>query len=115
MIDYKKSHHGSDAVSAAIIPFPRLPVLPDETPQQRLDRALAGLSEALRTQQTAAAAWRDALGQLSGTVAGLGTSLEAYRATLGSLADGAGSVNAQARQLEAWADDVLAEQSAASR
>ena len=70
--------------------------------------ALAGLDAALAQQRAAIAEWRQSLQDLRGSVRGLGQSLSAYQSTLGQAADDVTAVNRQARQLESWADGVLA-------
>ena len=108
MLNYKKSQVRSRAVPATIIPFPRPPVAAAETPQQRLARALAGLCEAQAAQQTAIAQWRASLSDLQASTASLGQSLDSYSAGLGLLAGNVSGVQTQMRDLEAWADGVLA-------
>lgn len=93
-------------MSAEIIPFPvRLPQAEDG--QQRLRRAVMELEEAVATQRKAVAAWRESLAQLQVTMHGLGDSLVRYRDNLDNVGSLVASVNAEARALESWADDVL--------
>jgi septal ring factor EnvC (AmiA/AmiB activator) len=104
----------SEQLSATIIAFPRMkaaPPLPDAAadPQMRLQRALASLEQALAEQRTAVARWQQSLGTLKTSVRGLGQSLETYRDRLGGLGEGVDALNRQARQLEGWADGVLAQ------
>jgi hypothetical protein len=89
--------------TATIIPFPR----PAPTGQERLEQALAGLSEALAAQRAAVAAWREALGDLGHSVHGLHASLLAYDANLDALGERVGALNGAAKRLEAWADEAL--------
>jgi hypothetical protein len=103
----------SERTSATIIAFPRMkaappPALPaDPDPQARLQRALTALDIAVAEQRTAVAKWRESLGELRGSMHGLGQSLGAYNARLGLLADDVGGLNLEARRMEAWADGVL--------
>jgi uncharacterized coiled-coil protein SlyX len=94
----------SDRPTATIHEFPRKP----EDAQARLQRALDSLEQALAEQRRAVSDWRDALATLHGSVRGLGRSLGGYQASLGELAERVDGINRQARQLEAWADGVLA-------
>ncbi len=99
-------------MTATIIAFRRTsadPAAPGpDAPQVRLAAALAGLDAALAQQRAAIAEWRQSLQDLRGSVRGLGQSLSAYQSTLGQAADDVTAVNRQARQLESWADGVLA-------
>jgi uncharacterized coiled-coil protein SlyX len=113
MREYVMSEHRS----ATIIAFPRTkiapaPLRPAADSQVRLQRALASLEQALAEQRAAVAAWQQSLAALRSSVQRLGKSLETYRDRLGGLADGVDGVNRDARRLEAWADGVLARQSA---
>jgi ABC-type transporter Mla subunit MlaD len=96
--------------SATIIPFPARvkpgPVV--ATPEDRLARALASLNAALAEQKSAVAAWRDVLGELKTTTAGLDESLQRYRSNLRSLGTSVSALHAKARSLEQWADGVAA-------
>lgn len=103
----------SSPVSAQIIPFPArapAPAAPAATtpdPQARLARALSALDAALSEQRTAMAGWRESLDQLRKTTNGLGLTMQRYHQTLGKLGSDVSALNQQARQLEAWADNVL--------
>jgi uncharacterized coiled-coil protein SlyX len=61
--------------SAAIIPFPMMPI----DPAERLRRALATLEAALAEQRIAVANWRGAIADLNGSVSELGQSLHTLR------------------------------------
>ena len=102
-------------MSATIFAFPRraaaeTPVTTETTVDgtARLARALAALDAAVATQRAAVVAWRCSLGALQSSVDKLSESLATYRATLTRLGQDVAAVNGQARQLEAWADRVLA-------
>jgi hypothetical protein len=97
-------------MTATIIPFrrPDPPSDSAETAQARLVRALASLDQAMVARRTAIAGWRELPAHLLGTMQGLGHSLDADRGKLDDLAEDVGTVNRHARQLETWADDVLA-------
>ena len=93
---------------ADIIPFPARPAAAaDQAGQERLQRALAALDEALASQRAAVAEWRRSLAQLGETVQGLGASLNRYRGSLSQLENKVGALNREAVALEAWADQVL--------
>ena len=108
--------------TADIIPFPARPKASEPSPSElgpselspselgpgdRLSRAMESLNAALAEQRVALAAWREALGQLKSTTAGLGESLQHYHSNLGALSDRVSGLNAQARTLERWADGVI--------
>jgi hypothetical protein len=76
--------------------------------QERLQRALDSLNEALAGQRAAVAAWRGALGDLAGAVSGIDDSLRRYRGSLDSLASRFSGLRAQAALLERTADTALA-------
>ncbi len=97
------------SATATIIPFPppRARVVPGEG-EERLRRALQALDEALARQRRAVAAWRGALGELSGVASGLGHSLRHYRAGLDALVGRIDGLHAQAVRLERTADAALA-------
>lgn len=96
-------------LSAIVIPFPKSRREPEcDAGQMRLQRALAGLDEAIADQRAAVAAWRGALAELGSTVAGLGNSLKRYRGGLDVLNDRVAGLRAQAVQLEQTADAALA-------
>jgi len=99
----------SEQTTATIIPFPQPKATPqaEGDPQVRLQRALEALDLAVAEQRAAVAKWRASLGELRGTVQGLGQSVGAYHARLGTLADDVMALNRQARQMEAWADGQL--------
>lgn len=98
--------------TASIIPFP-VRIKPveaapaDPTPEQRLALALASLNAALAEQRIAVAAWRDVLGQLKVSTAGLSDSLQRYRTNLDTLGTSVSTLNAKAVTLEEWADGVI--------
>jgi hypothetical protein len=108
----------SEQMSATIIAFPRVkaaaPAPAAADPQARLQRALASLEQALEEQRIAVAAWRDSLGQLRGSVQGLGASLGTYQTRLGSLADDIDGLNREARRLDAWADAAITREDGAT-
>ncbi|WP_158930355.1 hypothetical protein [Acidisphaera sp. S103] len=94
--------------TATIIPFPARPKPEAPAPQERLARALESLNAALADQKVAVAAWRDVLGELKATTAGLDDSLQHYRATLRTLGTSVSALRSRARSLEQWADGVMA-------
>jgi hypothetical protein len=103
----------SEQRSATIIEFPRMqtaapPRAVAPEPRDRLQQALAALELALAEQRHAVARWRDSLGELRGSVQGLGDSLGTYQHRLGALAEGVDGLNREARRMEAWADGVIA-------
>jgi hypothetical protein len=101
----------SDLPSAQIIPFPlRAPAPPSDDGADRLARALASLDAALNEQRSAIAGWRGALADLQTTMQSLGASAQQCHDNLGKLGENVAGLNAQARQLEAWADGVLADE-----
>ncbi len=103
-------------MDAEIIAFPRQRTTSDASDDAsdgnaRLLRALRGLDAALAEQRTAIAAWRASLSRLQETVHGMSDGLQRYRGSLDSLHTGVTRLNGQARQLESWADSVLAAES----
>jgi ABC-type transporter Mla subunit MlaD len=94
--------------TATIIPFPARPKPEAPAPQERLARALESLNAALADQKVAVAAWRDVLGELKATTAGLDESLQQYRASLRTLGTSVSSLRSRARALEQWADGAIA-------
>jgi hypothetical protein len=66
------------------------------------------LNTALADQKVAVAAWREVLGELKATTAGLDESLQHYRASLRTLGTSVSSLRSRARALEQWADDTIA-------
>ena len=95
--------------NAEIIPFPpRRAVLPSESGQERLRRALLALDAAVAGQRSAVAAWRGALADLSTVVSGLGESMQRYRGSLETLDGRVAGLHAHAVQLEQTADVALA-------
>ena len=96
------------AATAAIIPFPQRlrPAAP--VPEQRLVRALDTLETAMAEQRAAIVAWRDALGTLRTSTAGLDESLKRYRNSLRTLANSVSAMRVQTRALEAWATNMAA-------
>lgn len=93
--------------SAQIIPFPLRPTSAKDEAQERLQRALGSLNEALAGQRAAVAAWRSALGELAGAVSGIDDSFRRYRGSLDSLAGRVAVLRAQAARLERTADAAL--------
>lgn len=93
--------------SAEIIPFPRRRLAPQDSGQERLQRALAALEQALTQQREAVAGWRAAIIGSGTAVSGLGGSLRRYRGTLDALGARVDHVHAQAVQLEQIADTAL--------
>jgi chromosome segregation ATPase len=112
-----------NSATAEIIPFPARPApvtlepagaAPVVTEEQtaanlRLARALQSLDTALTEQRVAIAAWREALGQLRATVSGLSTSVQTYHDTLDDLGTKVVTLNGEARRLESWADNAIAQ------
>jgi hypothetical protein len=94
--------------TAIVIPFPVRPKPEPPSPQERLSRALESLNAALADQKVAVAAWRDVLGELKATTAGLDDSLQHYRVTLRTLGTSVSSLRAKTRALEQWADGMVA-------
>jgi cytochrome c-type biogenesis protein CcmH/NrfG len=94
--------------TATIIPFPVRPKPEAPAAQERLARALESLNAALADQKVAVAAWRDVLGELKATTAGLDDSLQTYRASLRTLGTSVSALRSKARALEQWADDAMA-------
>jgi hypothetical protein len=92
--------------TAEIIAFPVAPM--QEVGRQRLARSLARLQAAAAEQVVAVAVWRGQLDRLRIGMGELGQSLEAYGSRLESAREGVVGLNAQARRLESWAEDVLA-------
>jgi sugar (pentulose or hexulose) kinase len=94
--------------TATIIPFPDRSKPAEQTPEQRLARALEALNAALAQQQVAIAAWRDGLLALKASTTGLHDSLLRYRTNLATLGDSVSELHDKAQSLEAWADGVTA-------
>ena len=76
-------------------------------PEVRLARALKSLSVALAEQRVVLTAWRDALGDLKTTTAGLNDSLSRYRDNLQTLGDNVSSLKEKAQTLETYADRMI--------
>ncbi len=93
--------------TAEIIPFPSRPKHEEPRPDDRLARALASLTTAMKEQQAAIATWRSALGELKETTSGLGESLQRYQISLGSLSGSVSALEGKAQLMEQWADGVL--------
>lgn len=87
--------------AAAVLAFPA-------KPEDRLRRALRTLDAALNNQALAVAALRRELQALSGAVQGLGGSLQDYAGGLRETQAALAQAGAEARQLEATADLMLA-------
>jgi len=102
--------------TAEIIAFPARPApaveMLAEDPQERLQRALAALDAALASQRAAMKSWRESISDLKGSMQGLGSTLAGYHDTLGQLGTRVTALNADARRLEAWADDAVAQHAA---
>jgi hypothetical protein len=94
--------------TALIIPFPVRPKPASPDPNVRLAVALASLNAALAEQRVAVAAWRQALGELKTTTAGLHEGLQRYKGNLQALGNSVSALAAKARSLEEWADGVVA-------
>lgn len=95
-------------VTAEIIAFPLRRSGPaTDAGQERLQRALAALDEAVAGQRAAIAAWRGALANLSTVVSGLGDSLHRYRSSLDTLGTRVAGLHTQALRLERIADAAL--------
>lgn len=103
--------------SADIIAFPRAPsppaapvIRPETTDQAsaRLQRAIAELDAALITQRMAVQSWKRAIGDLQGTVHGLGTSLRDYNAVLDGVGTRISALSGEAKRLETWSAGTLA-------
>jgi uncharacterized coiled-coil protein SlyX len=104
----------STVQTAIILPFRPRPknvapnIMPHSAPEDRLARAVAGLSQALAEQRAAVTAWRDALGTLKTSTAGLQKSLTRYQGKLQTLSDSVATLRTQAQSLGEWADNVTA-------
>jgi hypothetical protein len=95
-------------VTAEIIAFPPRRSGPArDAGQERLQRALAALDEAVAGQRAAIAAWRGAQANLSTVVSGLGDSLHRYRSSLDTLGTRVAGLHTQAVRLERIADAAL--------
>lgn len=104
----------TERAGAEVIPFPgrlRRP-LPGETEaaaaRERMARALAALEGALAEQRTAVAGLQAALADLGAATARIDRGLNGFASRLDEIAHGVRGVGAKARDLEAWADGVLA-------
>lgn len=91
-----------------VIPFPIERVRQPARGQERLAAALASLEAALTEQREAMANFRATLGELGAAVNALEGGAIGFSTRLGTLHRQVGSVNRSARELEAWADGVLA-------
>ena len=89
--------HTARPTPPAIAAFPR-------RPEDRLRLALRRLDEAVAEQSSAAAGLRAAIGDLSVTMARLGSNMQGYRAALDSTAAEIERALAAARRLEATAE-----------
>ncbi len=87
----------AESPAAAIAPFPR-------RPEDRLRLALRRLEEAIGEQSKATAGLREAIGDLSGTMARLGTSVAGYRSALDTTAAEIERAMSASRTLSATAD-----------
>ena len=106
----------SDSTTAEIIPFPARFVAPVPTARrtaedERLGRALANLNEALITQRAAMAGWKASLIELRAVTGRLGASLRRYNDSMAQLDTKVGTLRAEAKKLEYWADTALAKSS----
>ena len=91
-----------------VIPFPIGRTCQPTRDQDRLTAALASLEAALAEQHEAMAVFRARLGELGAAVHALEGGAVGLSTRLGALHRQVGSVNQSARQLETWADGVLA-------
>lgn len=91
-----------------VIPFPTERVRQPARDQDRLAAALASLEAALAEQRQAMAGFRASLGELGAAVHALEGGAVGLSTRLGALHRQVGSANQSARELEAWADGVLA-------
>ncbi|WP_170979177.1 hypothetical protein [Roseomonas sp. HF4] len=90
----------TDATQSSIAVFPT-------RPEDRLRLALRRLDEAIGEQSDAVAGLREAIGDLSGTMARLGASVVGYRGALDSTALEIERALASARTLHATADRMV--------
>lgn len=90
----------SEQSTAEIISFPRS--APD-----RLKRALVDLDHALSEQRAAVAVWQGTMRDLRESLSKLRTTLVGYDVALKSLSTNVGSLNAESRRLENWADGAM--------
>ncbi len=99
--------------TAQVIPFPigrtRQPAADPARDQDRLTAALAALEAALAEQREAMAGFRASLGELGAAVHALEGGAVGLSTRLGTLHRQVGTVNQSARELETWADRVLAQ------
>lgn len=91
-----------------VVPFPRQRLRPVERPELRLAAALAALEAALAEQRAAVGRFRAALATLGATVNALEGRTLGLASRLGVLQRQVGTVHRAARDLEAWADRILA-------
>ena len=109
----------SDLATATIIPFPSrtaarvppmpaAPVPPPSPEDDRLARALAGLTGALAAQKEAMADWQASLDELRTVTGRLGTSLRRDNDSLERLDAQIGTLRDEAHTLESWADSAMA-------
>ena len=92
-----------------VIPFPIARTRQPNRDQDRLTAALASLESALAEQREAMAGFRASLGELGAAVHALEGGAVGLSTRLGALHRQVGTVNRSARELETWADGVLAQ------
>jgi hypothetical protein len=76
--------------------------------QERLSRALARLEAALAEQRAAVQQWREGMLDLQASVGELGYSMQGLDASLETLGARNAEAHAEARRLEAWANQAPA-------
>jgi ABC-type transporter Mla subunit MlaD len=91
-----------------VIPFPLERIRTRDGGSDRLAAALDSLEAALAEQRAAMTGFRESLGQLGAAVHALEGGAVGLSTRLGALHRQVGTVNQSARDLEAWADRVLA-------
>ncbi len=92
--------------TAVLIPFPRPPARQADGSMERLRRALLVLDAALTEQRNAVSQWQGALGELRGSVGGLGTTLCSYQNALSALDGKVEALKTHSERLAAWSDDI---------
>lgn len=98
-----------DNEAGRVIPFPIGRVRQPARDHDRLTAALASLEAALAEQREAMAGFRASLGELGAAVHALEGGAIGLSTRLGALHRQVGTVNQSARELEIWADGVLAQ------
>jgi hypothetical protein len=89
------------SASATLLAFPR-------QPEDRLRLATRRLEQALAEQAVALASFREAMGELKGSVSGLAGSLEDYRSKLDGVQAACATAHATAREAESNAALLVA-------